>query len=540
MIKANILNRLNEITKSYSFFFVLATIVIRDFSGPIDTLFSKNNKDHLNHNEFSFLIGLWIKNIDFNNKNELKEEEIFPETYDLMEKLHYTFFNDFKFNPELIPDFKEHFSKARILQETMFYAGTGAYDKQYKELVTEKYKYDVEWLQNEKGFNLNSLPQFYDNIKNVLQEKLNDRRFKKNLSHREMAIQVFCLNKEEIVKENKDFEIILNHFQIDLAEANNKQFNDLGDFNLFSEKPILKIKDNLYFIPSTFALSESMYESLYYWMLADKKYLDTALKNRGNVAEEITKNILEPVFGSKNIYQNIIINRTKSEQVTDIDMLAILNDTAIIFQIKSKKLTSLSKKGDMGSIKNDFKKAIQDAYNQAILSRKCLENFQNYKFPFQDDDFKSRLPKIKNFLIVTIVLDDYPAITHQVHVLLENNSDDLPVAINIFDLALIAKYLSKPEKFTDYISKRTKYSNYFKATNEMGFLGFHLDQGLKKYDGDLVYLDESWAQSIDKKYYQEVYKDREERTHSKKTQRNDLCYCNSGLKYKKCHGKLYV
>lgn len=423
------------------------------------------------------------------------------------------------------------------MQETMFYAGTGAYDKQYTELVSTKYKYDIEWLLKNKGFNLNSLPKFYDNTKNTLQEKLNNRRFKKNLSDHELLLEIFCLTKEEIVRGNKDFENILCHLQIDLTEANNKNFNDLGDFNLYAEKPIIKINKDLYFIPSAFALSESMYESLYYWMLTDKEYISIALKNRGNVAEEITKDIIEPVFGSKNIYQNIIINKTKNDQITDIDILAISNNIAIIFQIKSKKLTALSKKGNVESIKSDFKKAIQDAYDQAILSRDCLQNFHEYKFPFQDEHFKNRLSDIQNYLIVTIVLDDYPAITHQVHVLLENNSEELPVAINIFDLALIAKYIPKPENFIDYISKRIKYSKYFKSDNEMGFLGFHLSKGLKKYDGDLIYLDESWAKSIDKKYYNEVYKDKIEKTQLKKIQRNDRCFCNSGLKYKKCHGK---
>lgn len=539
MNKQEILNRLNEITKSYSFLYILARIVIRDFCGPIDVLFSKNNNEHLNHNEFAFLVGLWIKNVDFNIIYDNKiEMEIFEETYDLMEKLHYTFLEDFKFDPDSPPDFYEHFSKGTIMQETMFYAGTGAYDQQYTELVSTKYKYDIEWLQKNKGFNLNSLPKFYDNTKNTLHEKLNNRRFKKNLSDQELLLEIFCLTKEEIVRRDKDFENILCHLQIDLTQENNKHFNDLGDFNLYTEKPIIKINKDLYFIPSAFALSESMYESLYYWMLTDKEYISIALKNRGNVAEEITKNIIEPVFGSKNIYQNIIINKTKNDQITDIDILAISNNIAIIFQIKSKKLTALSKKGNVESIKSDFKKAIQDAYDQAISSRDCLQNFQEYKFPFQDEDFKNRLSDIQNYLIVTIVLDDYPAITHQVHILLENNSEELPVAINIFDLALIAKYIPKPENFIDYISKRIKYSKYFKSDNEMGFLGFHLSRGLKKYDGDLIYLDESWAKSIDKKYYKEVFKEKIEKTQSKKIQRNDPCFCYSGLKYKKCHGKL--
>ena len=74
MKKEEILERLNEITKSYSFLYILGRIVIRDFTGPIDILFSKNNMEHLNHKEFAFLLGLWLKNVDISNHFDTETE----------------------------------------------------------------------------------------------------------------------------------------------------------------------------------------------------------------------------------------------------------------------------------------------------------------------------------------------------------------------------------------------------------------------------------------------------------------------------------
>ncbi|RBA29091.1 hypothetical protein DPN68_04150 [Flavobacterium tibetense] len=71
----------------------------------------------------------------------------------------------------------------------------------------------------------------------------------------------------------------------------------------------------------------------------------------------------------------------------------------------------------------------------------------------------------------------------------------------------------------------------------MCYLGFHLKKGIEKYDGDYIALDESWAQYIDKTYYKEIYKEKVAEFTSKKIQRNDPCFCLSGLKYKKCHGR---
>ena len=83
--------------------------------------------------------------------------------------------------------------------------------------------------------------------------------------------------------------------------------------------------------------------------------------------------------------------------------------------------------------------------------------------------------------IVTIVLDSYPAITHQTHILMDEKYDEFPVAVNIFDLEILGRYLNKAHLFIDYISRRIKFSKYYKAQNELCFLGFHLKKGFHKY-----------------------------------------------------------
>ena len=67
MEKQDILKRLNEITSSYSFIYILSSIVKNDFCGTIDNVFSNNVRDHLNDKEFSFLTGLWLKNVKKDN-----------------------------------------------------------------------------------------------------------------------------------------------------------------------------------------------------------------------------------------------------------------------------------------------------------------------------------------------------------------------------------------------------------------------------------------------------------------------------------------
>ncbi len=541
MNKEQILKRLHEITSNFNFIYVLSAIVLRDFCGTLNELSSKNVQEHLNNNEVKFLMGLWIKNWNINKAYDYDDElEIFEEVYKLMEQLHYTFFPNISKminNPSESPfDF---FNDGLFFQETMFYSGTGAYDYQYTKWVSEKYKHDKVWLQKEKSINLDVLGDFYHSIKTVQQTKLNKLKFDSEETYKSKLLDVFTLTSNEIIKKNSEFSGILENFTLDLTKPHNQNFSDIGDFNILSEKPVIKLPNGKLFIPVPYDLSEAIYESPFYWMNLDKKYSSKALYNRGEIAEEITLKIVEKVFGKSNSLKNLVIKKTKSTMVTDIDILAFHNNKAIIFQVKSKKLTALSKKGNLDSIQNDFKKAVKDAYEQGLIASKCLCNPNDFIFELKDNpDYDFDLSLTKCF-VVTIVLDDYPSITHQTHILLGKEYAEFPVALNVFDLEVVAKYLNNAEKFIDYIERRMKYSQYYKADNELGFLGFHLKKGLQKFpDSDMIVLDNTWAQFFDNDYYGEISGVKKVQENlRKKIGRNEPCPCGSGIKYKKCHGR---
>lgn len=540
MNKEEILGRLNEITSDKNFIYVLCSIVLKDFCGTLTELSSKNVRESLNYNEVKFLMGLWIKNWNKEHDAINDELKVFDEVYSLMKQFHFTFLPDLSNildNPTETPfDF---FNNGLMFKETMFYSGTGAYDYQYTKWVTEKYKYDVDWLSKSRSINLNILPNFYHSLKMLQQAKLNNLNFNSGKNNKQKLLEIFCISKDDLITKNEDFIDILENFILDLKRPQNQNFEDVGDFNILSERPIIELTEGKYFIPIPFHLSEAIYESPFYWMNNDDSYRSKAQFNRGEIAEEITYKIIEKIFGVENTLKNVIIKKSKSTIVTDIDILAVRNYKAIIFQVKSKKLTALSKNGNIDSIQSDFKKAVKDAYEQGLLAAKCLKSSSDYQFLLKSEpNFKFDFD-IKKSFVVTVLLDDYPAITHQTHILLGKDYQEFPVALNIFDMEIVAKYMNSPEKFIDYIERRVKYSQYYKADNELGFLGFHLKKGLQKFpDSDMIALDETWAQFIDGDYYGEISGVKKNKESLKnKVGRNGPCPCGSGLKYKKCHGK---
>ena len=84
----------------------------------------------------------------------------------------------------------------------------------------------------------------------------------------------------------------------------------------------------------------------------------------------------------------------------------------------------------------------------------------------------------------------------------KKNDDPFPIVLTIFDLELLTHYLDDPYDFLYYIKQRISLMDYFKADEEMVFLGYHLDQKLWKIPkSDMFAIDTDFGQLIDRNYY---------------------------------------
>jgi len=462
---------------------------------------------------------------------------------------------------DLMKEQKEFFGKGDMLTEPIFYSGTGAYDFQYLDFLERKYKYDKKWLSEKKNFDIEKTKNIAIQIKNTLQEKSKKVRLygikerlpqiiedikkknpnedwekcvkeilpmmelhqyvelffkyptdKKNLSIDEIRedewksfykglIELFVIRKTDF-DSDVNIESFLNNFSISIKKGINSQFRTIGNYNLINSHPIIKLDEEKYFVPIPFLLFEAIYESPFYWMIKNKEYEDQAGKNRGRVGEEIVYKFLLKVFGENKTFKSVKITTKKGKDDTDIDVLCVLGSKALCVQVKSKKLTTLSRTGNDEQLQKDFQGAVQDAYEQGLVSRhKILK--KNAKFIDENGDEIKLSEEIDEVYIMGITTENYPSLAHQVHVMLnKKDNDPFPIVLTIFDLDLLTFYLNDPYDFLYYIRQRTLLMDYFKADEEMTFLGYHLEQKLwkiPKVDGCLIAT--SFAQLVDRNYY---------------------------------------
>ncbi len=487
-------------------------------------------------------------------------------TYSLMKELHGTFHNSFIDNlkhemesGEKPKSFQDFFSQSDMLLEPIFYAGTGVYDFQYLDFLSKKYEYDEEWLRVNRGFIFSEAITIFKEIKSIQQEKsqkvnlyvarnldevkkearksykgknfetdfqqmadmaqlhqyaelffddsirgldIDSEEFR-NASHKAFyknLIDLFCIKKSKLEKMNGGSSFIDN-FSIKSGDPLCSRFTGIGAYNASSSHPLIELDEERFLLPMSFILSEAIYEAPFYWMYGDSAYRDISATNRGNAGENIVFQFLEKVFQNK-AYRRVLVKTGKNHIETDIDILCVLGSKALCVQVKSKKLTELSRKGNIEALQRDFQGAVQDAYEQAWIAReKILDKSSSFFDENGDEIILSE--GIDEVYMLAVTTENYPSLTHQSSTLLKlKNNSPYPLAFTIFDLEMVTHYLNDPYDLLYYIRQRINLINYFRGDEEISFLSHHLTHKLwKDPESDFCLLDQSFAQAIDRNYY---------------------------------------
>jgi len=334
----------------------------------------------------------------------------------------------------------------------------------------------------------------YSNDKVLYQNSIKD--FCKKL------LDLFCFSKEELGN-GLDSNSFLDQFSFPLSKefVENNHFDTPGRFNVLDSKPIIRVQDNKYFVPYVLNVFKAIYETPYYWLMEDTKYQKEASRLIGNAHERMVYNLLKRVFGDNQCWQGVIIQKGK-QQLTDIDILCIIGSKAICVQVKSKKLSEKSKIGDYDSIVSDFEKSVIASYKQAEKCKVYIKD-PNVKF-INKDKREIEIPNqnITDIYLMCIIGGEYEGLAHHVSYLFKSSHPtSLPLICSIFDLHLLTEYLKNPYDFTYYVKQRIETWEFFKFTNEISALGYHLKNNLHSLEGyNVALIDDDYARMIDKDY----------------------------------------
>ena len=154
--------------------------------------------------------------------------------------------------------------------------------------------------------------------------------------------------------------------------------------------------------------------------------------------------------------------------------------------------------GDGIALSNDFTKAVQDAYDQAITARRALLD-GGYRLIDANGATITLPDNVDEAYILCVTGDDYPAVMTQARIYLNvKDRDPHPIILSIFDLDVVSFYLNDRHEFLYYIRQRSAHTMHFVADSEVSLLGFHLRHKLfPDQNYDEMVLDNSFSQLVD-------------------------------------------
>ncbi|MGS1070555.1 SEC-C metal-binding domain-containing protein [Burkholderia glumae] len=403
-------------------------------------------------------------------------------------------------NPSFSP-----FSSGDAMREPIFYGGESAYDFQYLDLAARKYAADAAWLKAERGFTIDEARAVAMAVARVQSESFITIREQMLKLHPDewTMLPLFAVQVAQVAANAgvapEVAERVLTTFTLPPTERNGG-FAALHDFNTMLSTPLLRMPGGDFLSLQSYALAEAVYDGPFYWMAQDKAYAPLLAKHRGDFAESFVAERLSLVFGEECVYQNVDIWQSKGVKAGEIDVLVVWGDRAIIVQAKSKRLTFEARKGNDQVIKDDFKKSVQAAYDQAVQCAPCLG----------DDRFTLAttsgrpviLPyEIKEIYVFCTVSDHYPALSVQSREFLKVASVPRvqpPLVVDVFTIDVMTEMLQSPLHFLSYVNRRANYADQVLASQELTILAYHLKQNLWIEAGvDLLSLGDDFAAGLD-------------------------------------------
>jgi hypothetical protein len=464
----------------------------------------QHSHDKLIRTEIATLIGLLTqKPLDLALPEPMLLNNYVERTEALLRELHFSmqkpWFENWDLKAGMSPD-QDPFANAASMREPIFYGGESAYPFQYRDFARLKYRADNHWLETNRGFRIEEAVQIVDAL-----GKLQERRHFEYARHLESIspeLWTMLPSFEFTAQEVADcsgiaigtVEKFLDAFTC-RSDQSKLSFATLSDFNVTNAFPVLCLKEGSYVLLQYYSLLEALYESPFFWMAADKAYSATALTNRGSFTETFVAQRLEAVFGEGRVLRNVDVYRGK-DRIGEADALVLFGDRAIVVQAKSKRLTIEARKGNDLQLKDDFKKAIQEAYDQAVVCANALTS-DGSRFVDRSGVEVSINEKPRIIFPICIVSDRYPALAFQSRQFLKTTvaaSLQAPLVTDIFAFDAISEMLNTSLQFINYLTLRARFSDKLMVPNELTTLGFHLTQNLWIENKlDFVSLDETLA-----------------------------------------------
>ncbi len=223
---------------------------------------------------------------------------------------------------------------------------------------------------------------------------------------------------------------------------------------------------------------------------------------------------LRDLLPRADIYQKLKykISEDHLQKEVELDGLVLFDRYALFIEGKAGEISPSARRGGQLRLVDDLKKLVAEPHRQALRASAYLNSTEKPVFQAEDGStVYLEKEKYKQYFLVTLTLENLDVYTKELYQLKELEmfgTSELPWAVSINDLRIIAETIKLPSQFTHYLAWRLYLNQETKimAQSELDWLGYYLAEGpklLKVPEGyDFMMLD-TYTTSFDDFYLYE-------------------------------------
>lgn len=466
----------------------------------VDEANKRRSTTKLNNNELMLLLGLIVQSGSDRIYTVVPTDEVFSNKADKLLREFHDRVNETarsKMDWSNLSSINRDGAFGPMSQEAIYYGADGFYLHQFEFLSRLRYRNDSDWLLGNVGLSIRPMLD----IARFIIDRVNLQITAATLMSKDTGrldpgymTSSLTISKADLVgKFGQKAEAFLSKFSIP-AIGSNLDFSSPFDINSVNFSPLIDIGDFLY-VSNQYRLFASIYESPFYWMIKDKEYRNKASGHRGNFLEDNATHQLRSVFGEENVFQNVIIHRSRKEIAGEADVLVAYGEFVLVVQAKSKRVTQEARAGSVSALKVDFEDAVQAPYHQAYEFAELIQS--GAECEIGNGVVKTFPPTVRVFPVV-LLSDHFPAITFLQNFMLKRKAGIAPVIWDIGILDAVVSILPTPIEFLFYFKSRADSFESIHSDSEFNFLGYHLLQKLVlPADADWMLIERDFAGTID-------------------------------------------
>ena len=255
-------------------------------------------------------------------------------------------------------------------------------------------------------------------------------------------------------------------------------------------RPVLDVGDGRYFLPLPQGLLWAVRPLVEDLLKPDgsdegRTWWQRYEEARSKFAEAHAVSLLAKVLPHAGAFHSLAYPWVKDGQPVqaELDGLLIADDLAVLVEVKAGEMSQPGRRG-APSMAEDLRKLIGDPHEQALRARAYMQSTDEVDFSLDARrGVRIHSGQLSDFIMVTVTLDALDVFTATLYRLTDLGvigGRDLPWAVSLLDLAVIAEAIEFPAQFIHFLRRRTRLNElaFVMAHDELDWFGQYLSEGL--------------------------------------------------------------